>query len=308
MLRMPDGFPSCFGEYGVQVADMSMGARMTQNLVTCVYQTKLWGHCRLITVTWCKNLMGQGLSVNVDDPACHYTCKVDMKPWFFWKKQGSKAMEVDGQKVEVFWDLSSAKYLCGPEPQDGFYLAIVSDGEVALLLGDMVREAYKKTQARPPTIEAMLLSRREHVFGKRYYTTKAQFGESGRTHDIMIECHTNGAREPRLYVRVDRQLVIQVKKLMWKFRGNQTILVDGLPVEVFWDVHNWLFNPSLGNAVFMFQTCVSSERPWMKDAMACSSSLRVQPGTGAAAQDAATAASHVSAAGFSLLLYAWKSE
>jgi hypothetical protein len=29
------------------------------------------------------------------------------------------------------------------------------------------------------------------------------------------------------------RLVMWVKRLLWKFRGNQMILVDGLPVEVF---------------------------------------------------------------------------
>ncbi|KAJ4956031.1 hypothetical protein NE237_012814 [Protea cynaroides] len=54
----------------------------------------------------------------------------------------------------------------------------------------------------------------------------------------------------------------QVKHLRWKCRGNQTILVDGLPVEVLWDVHNWLFGIVLGSAVFIFQTCVADEKLW----------------------------------------------
>ncbi|KAJ4974362.1 hypothetical protein NE237_007536 [Protea cynaroides] len=52
----------------------------------------------------------------------------------------------------------------------------------------------------------------------------------------------------------------QVKHLRWKCKGNQKILVDGLPVEVFWDVHNWLFGIVLGSVVFMFQTCVADEK------------------------------------------------
>ncbi|KAJ7538966.1 hypothetical protein O6H91_11G071000 [Diphasiastrum complanatum] len=295
---MPDPFPSCFGEYAVQVADISGTANRTaQNLVTCVYQTKFSSRCRLITITWCKNLVGQEFTVNVDDTSAQSMCKVDLKPWYYWKKQGFKNLDVGGKKIEVFWDMTAAKYTNGPEPQEGFYLAIVSHGEIVLLLGDMVKEAFKRTQAKPPSIEPLLLSRKEHVFGKRYYTTKAQFAETGRTHDIMIECHTGGSREPRLCIRVDKQLVVLVKRLMWKFRGNQTILVDGLLVELFWDVHDWLFNANMGNAVFMFQTYfpVDSES-WVnfEHESMVSHSLKNRESKGIA--------------GFSLLLYAWRSQ
>uniref|UniRef100_A0A0C9RXW3 TSA: Wollemia nobilis Ref_Wollemi_Transcript_5024_1502 transcribed RNA sequence n=1 Tax=Wollemia nobilis TaxID=56998 RepID=A0A0C9RXW3_9CONI len=350
---MPEAFPSCFGEYkGTQGTDKSSSSssssKMTQNLITCLYQTKLAGICRFVTITWCKNLMGQGLSVHVNDPSCHYMCKVDMKPWFFWKKQGSKSFDVKGQKLEVFWDLTNAKYVCGPEPQECFYVALMCEKEIILLLGDMHEEAYKKTHSRYPFNEPTLLSRREHVFGKKYYTTKAQFGESGRTHDIVIECHTGGSKEPRLYVRVDKQVVLQVKHLIWKFRGNQTIEVDGTQIQVFWDVHNWLFNPSIGHAVFMFQTssCTGSshgrssdsgrkfngaagastqpsppsvlqwpppsafslkgpEKTFFKSSSSSSSSSN---SSSSVLQWASMETDAGSPSGFSLLLYAWKSE
>ncbi|GLJ21767.1 hypothetical protein SUGI_0406230 [Cryptomeria japonica] len=295
-------FPSCFGEHGVQVTESSTSSsnsRMTQNLVTCVYQAKLGDHSRLITVTWCKNLMGQGLSVNVDDESCPgMTCKVDMKPWLFSKKKGSRSFEVGTGRIDVFWDLSFAKYGSGPEPLEGYFLAVVSDSEMALLLGDMTKEAYKKTHASPPSGETILISKKEHVFGKKVYNTTAQFSDNGQPHDIMIECHTVGLREPRLSVHIDRKMVMQVKHLMWKFRGNQTILIDGLPVEVFWDVHNWLFNPSVGNAVFMFQTGLSTEKSWYK---LSSSSILPLPTTQGLKEESR-------GLGFSLLLYAWKSE
>lgn len=302
---------SCFGEHGVQVADYSSSASssrthnnthntnsmMMQNMVTCLYLTTLSGQTRLITVTWCKNLMGQGLSVNVDDPSYQCLCRVDMKSWFFWKKKGSKRFELGTTKVDVFWDLSSARYGSGPEPLEGYFVAVVSDEEVALLLGDMCKEAYKKTHAKPPA-ETVLISRKEHVFGKNFYTTKAQFCNSGRIHDIVIECQTGGPREPKLCVRIDKELVVQVKHLIWKFRGNQTILVDGLPIEMFWDVHDWLFNPSLGHAVFMFKTCSASgeeEEPWLSKSV--SHSFK---------QELAQSQGH--RYGFSLLLYAWKND
>lgn len=292
--------PFCFGEYGVQVADScSSGSRITQNVVTCLYRINLAGVSRLVTVSWCRTLVGQGLSINIEDIPCPCSCKVDMKPWLFWKKKGSKTFEVGANKVEVFWDLSGAKYGSGPEPLQGFFLAAVFEQEIVLLLGDMGTEAYKRTSAKSPSPETTMISRREHIFGKRFYSTRAQFGDNGRTHDILIECHTAG-REPRLCVRVDKQLVVQVKRLMWKFRGNQTIIVDGFPVELFWDVHNWLFNPSDAHAVFMFQTCLSSDKSW--SSLASSASMfQWNPSSSSGDEDAL-------GSGFSLLLYAWKSE
>lgn len=306
-------FPSCFGEYGVQVADsFANGGKGTQNVVTCFYKAKLAGETRVITVNWCKTLGGQGLSVNVDDTSSECTCKVDMKPWLFWKKKGSKTLEVGQHKVEVFWDLSAAKYGSGPEPIEGFYLAVVSAHEIALLLGNMPQEAYKKSlSTSPPSLscETSLISRREHIFGKTFYSTKAQFADNGRSHDISIECQTAG-KEPRLCVHVDKQLVVQVKRLMWKFRGNQTIIVDGFPVELLWDVHNWLFNPSDNHAVFMFQTSLPSSNHTQTSSNSRSKSVL----TSATSlfhwheQLAGSSTEKDEGYGFSLLLYAWKSD
>ncbi|KAG1347608.1 LisH domain-containing protein [Cocos nucifera] len=286
-------FPSCFGENGVQVADSSSSSsagKTAQNLVTCVYQTQLGGRACLITVTWSKNLMGQGLSVGIDDSANQSLCKVDIKPWLFSKRKGSKCLEAENSKVDIFWDLSAAKFGSGPEPLEGFYVAVVFDLEMVLLLGDLTKEAYRKTSASPPPLSAMFIAKRERIYGKKIYCTKAQFCDNGQVHDIAIECEMVGLKDPTLEIRIDKKRVMQVKRLMWKFRGNQTILVDGLPVEVFWDVHNWLFGAPTGNAVFMFQTCVSAEKllPWSSSQIFRESQLQ--------------------GLGFSLILYAWKNE
>ena len=63
---------------------------------------------------------------------------------------------------------------------------------------------------------------------------------------------------PGLSIKIEKQRVIHVKNLEWKFRGNQTVVLDGVSIEVFWDVHNWLFShhasPSpTGSAIFIFQ-------------------------------------------------------
>ncbi|KAK9281224.1 hypothetical protein L1049_004119 [Liquidambar formosana] len=296
-------FPSCFGENGVQVADFSSSStsRTAQNLVTCVYQCKLRGHLCLITVTWTKNLMGQGLSVGIDDSTNQCLCKVDIKPWLFSKRKGCKNLEVDSSGIDIYWDLSYAKFGTGPEPVEGFYLAVVFNQEVVLLLGDLKKEAYKKINSGPVPSNAIFIAKREHIFGKKFYGAKAQFCDKGQMHDLAIECDTFGLNDPCLVIRIDSKTVMQVKHLRWKFRGNHTILVDGLPVEVFWDVHNWLFGNAMGNAVFMFQTCLSAEKLWATQSISDASEL-----TYSYSQRFRDSQSQGLA--FSLILYAWKNE
>lgn len=287
-----------------------------QNLVTCQYETKIAGLCRHVTITWLKTATGQGLYVTIDDPSCQYTCKVKMKPWSFWKRSGVKSFEVCGRRVEVFWDMSSAKYAFGPEPQSGYYVAVVCNEEVVLLLGDKAKEAFKYTKAKPSIIEAILVSRKEHVFGKKHFCTKAQFGDTGRAHDILIECQTTAPKDPYLCITVDKQLVVQVKNLEWKFRGNQTVFVDGIPVEVFWDVHNWIFNsagrPNNANATFIFQSCSGSEASpdnkanaikWSGDLNGSISVMKL-----AGTRSLRSAHDVVGLSGSSLMLHAWKNE
>ncbi|KAG0464302.1 hypothetical protein HPP92_019939 [Vanilla planifolia] len=284
-------FPTCFGESGVQVSDASSNpSKGAQNLVTCLYSTQLNGRSCVITITWSKNMMGQGLSIGIEDSRNNALCKVDIKPWLFSKRKGSKSTELENSKVEVFWDLSNAKFDSGPEPLEGFYVAVLFDFQIVLLLGDLVKEAYRKANAGPPTSHSMFIAKREHVFGKKVYCTKAQFCDNGQIHGIMIECETNGLKDSFLEIRIDKKRVMQVKRLLWKFRGNQTILVDGLPVEVYWDVHNWLFDASMGNAVFMFQTFVSNQ----KSVLWGSSQVFKEP--------------QLRSVSFSLILYAWKNE
>ncbi|KAF7818333.1 uncharacterized protein G2W53_023788 [Senna tora] len=295
-------FPSCFGENGVQIADTSPSAttRAAQNASTCVYRCKLRGRFCFITVSWTKNLMGQVLSVGIDDQGKQCLCKIDIKPWLFSKRKGSKVLEVGSSKVEIFWDLSSAKFGYGPEPLEGFYLALVLNQETVLLLGDLKKEAYRKIESDGG--DAVLIAKREHIFGKKFFGAKARFCDKGQVHDVGIECDTIGFSDPCLVIRIDRKIVMQVKRLKWKFRGNHTILVDGFPVQVLWDVHNWLFGNAMSNAVFMFQTCVSGEKMWWPDqsdsdppalTRACSQQFRD---------------SQMQGLGFSLILYAWKTE
>ncbi|XP_077236609.1 uncharacterized protein LOC143878193 [Tasmannia lanceolata] len=246
--------PSCFS--GEKLTEDTIGNKSGQCTVACVYQTKLAGLCRNVTVIWSKNLINHSLSIMVENPNSenHYTCKIDLKPWHFWSKKGFKSFEVDGTRVDVFWDLRSAKLSDGSEPSGDYYVAVVCDEEVVLLLGDCKKEAYRRTKSRPSLIDATLMTKRENVFGKKCYCTRAKFDERRKEHDIVVEHSISGCKDPEMWISIDGIVLIHVTNLQWKFRGNETVLVNRAPVQVFWDVHDWLFgSPGSGHAVFIFK-------------------------------------------------------
>lgn len=204
--------------------------------------------------------MGQALAIAIHDSSGRCLCKTEIKPWLFSKRKGSKAMEVDGGGLDILWDLSSAKFAAGPEPLEGYYVALIFDLEAVLVLGDMRRVGDHKVSSDALPSDAVLIARKEHMSGKKVYCTKARFSDIGQHHHITIECDTSGMKDPSLEIRIGKKRVLQVKRLAWKFRGNQTFYVDGLPVEVLWNVHDWLFGSSNGCAVFLFQSGRSMEK------------------------------------------------
>lgn len=330
------GIPACFSSIEKQPDDPAAVSKSGQSVFMSVYQTKLAGHCRLITVTWCKNLLLHGLSVLVQGPdgLDHYQCKVELKPWYFWRKQGSKQFLVDDKRVAVVWDLKTARFNGETEPRSDYYVAIVCEEEVALLLGDLKKDAFRKTGCRPSLIEPILVYRKEHIFGKRKFGTRVKFHEKGPIHNISVEGICNmihgdhvtsdnnfDGLDPRLEIRVDGKLVVHVKHLQWKFRGNESITVSKTKVEIYWDVHDWLFGSGSRHGLFIFKP-VSSLLPSSPNnsssssaASPSSSSSRVEKlqGLELAEQGGRYIAgdqseSSSSSSGFCLFLYAWKVE
>ncbi|KAK1311115.1 hypothetical protein QJS10_CPA08g01854 [Acorus calamus] len=226
--------------------------------VVSIYRTLIAGSTRNVTVTWSKNLINHSFSMSIDNhhhqnnttTTTFSMCKVDLKPWPFWTKKGLKSLDIDDDKrrVEVFWDLRSVKFSNGPEPVEDYYVAVVSDEEVVLLLGDKKKEAYKRTKSRPSLTDAVLVCKRENVTGKKcFITARARFKERGREHKVVIENSisiSGGAREPEMWISVDGKVLVHVDNLNWKFRGNERVVVDDVPVEVLWDAHDWVFGGS----------------------------------------------------------------
>ena len=287
---------SCFSENAVNVSHSSCSSYSSnacispsltpsiQNSVSSVYKITLSTQKQLlITVTWCKNHSTQGLNINFgdDQTAGAANFRLNTNSRFFRKKKGSKLVESEESKIEIFWDLSNAKYnTTGPEPADGFYILIIVDSEIGLVLGDMAEEAMtRKFKSCRNLAKSSLISRKENCSGNTLYSTKAQFCETGNWHDILIRCsgENEGFKSPALSVCIDKKTTIRVKRLQWNFRGNQTIFVDGLLVDLFWDVHDWFFNPASGYAVFMFRTRSGLDsRLWLEEKTAQKEKDRIE--------------------------------
>ncbi|PIN20803.1 hypothetical protein CDL12_06498 [Handroanthus impetiginosus] len=276
-------FASCFSEYAVQISNTSCSLSKnscispgfipsTQNDVTCLYKAILSTQKQiLITLTWRKNTaLYQGLNIKFgDDPS--NTLELSTNSRSSRKLKGSKSLEFDTSKFEVFWDLSSARYQPGPEPVGGFYLFIIVDSKLCLILGDMAQKALdKKLKDGIQTAIFSLVSRQEHFSGNALYlTTRAQFCGNKTSHDILIRCsgEKEGLEHQVLSVFVDKRVMIRVTNLQWNFRGNQTIFLDGLLVDLMWDVHDWFFNSYPGSAVFIFRTRsgLDGTRLWLEE-------------------------------------------
>lgn len=277
---------SCFSENSVNVSHPSCSSYSNtacitpsltpsvQNAVASIHRVVLSNQKQvLVKVTWCRNSSVQGLSIAFgDDPLSIF--KLNINSRLFRKKKGCKIFDSNESKIELFWDLSNAKFENGPEPIEGFYVLAMFDSEIGLVLGDMAEDFLtKKVKTKNPFAKTSLISRQEHCSGNTLYSTKAQFSETGVLHEVLIKCsgENEGLKQhnhhhPVLVVSIDKKVVIRVKRLQWNFRGNQTIFVDGLLVDLLWDVHDWFFNPASGYAVFMFRTRSGLDsRLWLEE-------------------------------------------
>lgn len=259
------------GVHGATASDDSITGKVAssssataQCSTMTVYLVRINGAQRLVTAVWNKNIINQSFTITIDrhgDGAGSgggddgtLSLKVELKPWPFWSKKGLKSFFLDGHRLDIFWDLRSAKFpASSPEPASGYFVALVSQEQVVLTLGDLKKDAYKRSKCRPSLEDAVPLCRRESVFGRRSFVARAWLDASRKDHDIAIEASLAGPREPEMAITVDGRALVQVKNLQWKFRGNETVLVDQSPVQVLWDVHDWIFAGPGSQAVFAFK-------------------------------------------------------
>ncbi|KAG8084599.1 hypothetical protein GUJ93_ZPchr0010g11196 [Zizania palustris] len=180
-----------------------------------------------------------------------------------------------------------------PSRGRGYYVVVEAAGEVVLVVGDMRKDALRRAAPGAPALaEAVPVARREHVFGKRRFAAKARFHDQGAVHDIAIECGGGGEggdADMEMTIAIDGEEAVQVKHLQWKFRGNQSVTFSRAKVEVYWDVHDWLFSAGMRPALFIFRPIVLSSASAPAGGMVLDGSPPVPTG-------------------FCLYLYAWKLE
>ncbi|KNA03668.1 hypothetical protein SOVF_206940 [Spinacia oleracea] len=258
----------CFSNPGSPVSSRSKNVPTNtsskESLITCIYQTRLIDSSIYLTLTWSRTPYSHSLTIHAPE---FFTVTVSLQPStfsIFRTRSGSKSIQLnqthaqqhDGNsKVKLYYDFTRAEFAQpnSAEPESRFYLALICNGRVEFFLGDLQDEFTRRGRVTDhDSGESTLLSRREHVFGRRIYATRSEL--LGSTRSIEIEC-SGGT----LKVKFDGEVKVNVKRLAWKFRGNERMVIDGVGVEFYWDVLNWVNNNNnngMGtqkNGVFVFQ-------------------------------------------------------
>ncbi|XP_044980895.1 uncharacterized protein LOC123448159 [Hordeum vulgare subsp. vulgare] len=218
------------------------------------------------------------------------------------RRRGTRSVSVDGAYADaasaqlvLFWDLTAARYDVSPEPHSGYYFVAVAGADVVLMaVGDLAAEfVEERFEGRIPKAAALTVpfARRERVVAPdpaaMHTARRVRFTEGGSDHEVSVGCSGGGGvEEEELWVSVDGKRAVQARRPRLNFRGNQTVFVDGAPVDVMWDLHGWWFRePPYGSAVVMLRARSALEsRLWLEE------------------EEVATAAP-----GFSLVLQAFKS-
>ncbi|KAF8641843.1 hypothetical protein HU200_067543 [Digitaria exilis] len=203
------------------------------------------------------------------------------------RRKGSRSLPSDSDDGEqrhpplaLFWDLTAAKYapaasaLSSPEPVSGFYLVAVANAEVVLAVGDLAGEFVKaKFEGQISKAPFAAVARADRVVAapNAMHAARVRFAEGAPEHEVTVGCATtaSGAGGEELWVSVDGKRAVHARRLRWNFRGNQTVFVDGAPVDVMWDLHGWWFRDPPGCAVVMLRARSALEsRLWLEEEVA----------------------------------------
>ncbi|KAJ3704652.1 hypothetical protein LUZ61_008357 [Rhynchospora tenuis] len=245
-ILMPD--PTSASERSHGAAPTSAGG---PSLTTSVYDTRL-GPAAL---SWSRSLLGLSLrfilrlSQQPEAEADTKALSFRIRPWLLWRRRGSRRIQLDPtHSAHVSWDLTRAQFALGPEPVSGFFISVSVNGELALVAGDLVDEAYRASKSQKPICisglkPSILISRREHVDMGDNYKTRVRVW--GREMDISINLVGRERAELGFWVAIDGKHILQVKRLKWKFRGSDRIKLEGGnrgdKLVLSWDLHNWVF-------------------------------------------------------------------
>ncbi|KAL2933589.1 hypothetical protein RDABS01_016708 [Bienertia sinuspersici] len=258
---------TCYSEHAVKVSDSYCSGPLNksyispkstpsiQNVVSCTYKTQISNQKLLyITITWSSKLICQGFFIKISERnqrENHYQNGFHQLP----KIKGTTLLQgISDEKlsISVHWDLSTAYFEASPQPIRGFYIVLLVNSQFSLVIGDMENDRIVQNLVKGSRVQKLsLVSQCEHFSGQQnnnQICSKAKFNDSGDEHEIMIKCgpEDDGPRSPVLSIYIDKKRVVRIKRLQWNFRGNQVIFVDGLLVDVMWDVYGWYFDQTVG--------------------------------------------------------------
>ena len=67
-----------------------------------VYRAKIAGHSRVVTVSWSRDLLSHAFAVTVTGAdGASAECRVGLRPWQFWRRAGSRRVELSGGASEI---------------------------------------------------------------------------------------------------------------------------------------------------------------------------------------------------------------
>uniref|UniRef100_A0ACD5YC71 Uncharacterized protein n=1 Tax=Avena sativa TaxID=4498 RepID=A0ACD5YC71_AVESA len=286
---------SCIGDGAVRVACNSPASTLTSSSgggsgsgsastlsVTVSYRATLLNSGAsspplLLRLTWSHSPVGPTLSFSPSAAAPSVLLR---------RRRGTRSVSLGGVGVcdaeteaeppllALFWDLTAARYDSGasPEPLYGYYFVAIAGAEVVLAVGDQAAEFVKtKFEGQISKARFLPVARRERVVvadPAAMHTARVRFAEGGPEHEVSVGCATSsgagGGEE--LWVSVDGKRAVQARRLRWNFRGNQTVFVDGAPVDVMWDLYGWWFRDPPGCAVVMLRARSALEsRLWLEE-------------------------------------------
>lgn len=266
-------FASCIGDGAVRVADITACTAPASTLtsssstssspstlsVTATYRaTALSSNSRplLLRLTWTHSPLGPTLS---------FAPSASAPTLLLRRRKGTRSVPSDDADssplLALFWDLTAARYdpAASPEPLSGYYFVAVAvaNAEVVLAVGDLAAEFVKtKFEGQIPKPRFLPLARRERVVVSdpaAMLTARVRFAEGGPEHEVSVGCATSSGGGEELWVSIDGKRAVQARRLRWNFRGNQTVFVDGAPVDVMWDLHGWWFREPPGCAVVLLR-------------------------------------------------------
>ncbi|GJN00751.1 hypothetical protein PR202_ga17955 [Eleusine coracana subsp. coracana] len=213
-----------------------------------------WTHVGFVSLTWSRASLGLLLTAELrltgeaeDDPPARFA----FRPWLPWRRRGRKRFATPSGRVVGFaWDLSRARLAAHrPEPVALYGLHVSVDGELALAAGDLSSSPSSSSVARTA---GFLLSRRETAVvagdGDAYATEVVVAGEAREVSVAVVG-------DAAMWVAVDGEKALQVRRLRWKFRGSERLDLPRLGrLRVTWDLHGWLSSSSPAVFVLRFET------------------------------------------------------